>query len=188
MQEIKTKSSDLPGKCNPFQGASAPPRSSSDPGVWSSRPGGYVGRRHWFGQHPCPDPGDIPGHLEHERPPLRKREQAPLVERCRHRGRGDSGVAQLLEPRKKRGEPLLLLRRGAPHPLLGALCHHLPGVPWEQPAVIPEVEPSTLPPSVRRGHRAPDVLGRSLLAKLQRATADLQGKFLPPRSGQPYPP
>ena len=102
------------------------------------------------------------------------------MERRRHRGRGDLGITQLLEPRKKRGEPLLLLRRSAPHPLLGALFHHLPGVRREQPAVVPEVELPILPPLVQRRHRAPDILGRSLLAELQRAAANPQGKLLPP--------
>jgi len=114
-------------------------------------PGGDVRCRYRLGQHLRPGPGDVPGHLEHECSPLRQREQTLLVERRRHRGRGDSGVPQLLEPRKKRGEPLLLLCRSAPHPLLGALNHHLPSVRREQPTVIPEVEPSVLPPRFDEG-------------------------------------
>ena len=101
------------------------------------------------------------------------------MERRRYHGHGDPGVMPLLEPRKKRGEPLLLFHRGTPRPILGALSHHLPGVLREQPAVVSEVEPSALPSPVRRGHGAPDVLVGSRLAELQRATADPQGNLLP---------
>ena len=151
-------------------------------------PGGDVRCRYRLGQHLRPSPGDIPSHLKHERSPLRQRKQTPLVEGYRHRGRGDLGTPQLLEPREKRAEPLLLLGRSAPHPLLGGLRHHLPGVLRQQAAVVPEVEPPALPPPVRRRHRAPNILAGPLLMKLECTTTNPQGKFLPPHSGRPYPP
>ena len=68
------------------------------------------------------------------------------MESHRHHRRSNPGVAELLEARKKGVEPPLLLRRGAPPPLRGALNHHLTGILWEQPTVILEVEPPILPP------------------------------------------
>ena len=50
-------------------------------------PGGDVRCRYRLGQHLRPGPGDVLGHLEHECSLLRQREQTPLVERRRHRGR-----------------------------------------------------------------------------------------------------
>ena len=134
-------------------------------------PGAYLRRGHWRLQHPCPNPGGLPGHLPHEYHPLRQRQHAPLVESHRHRGRGNPSVAELLEAHEKDVEPLLLVRGGVPTPLHGALNHHPPGVLREQPAVIPEVEPSVLPPPVRRRHDAPDVQVGARLTELQRATA-----------------
>ena len=112
-------------------------------------PGGYLHCGHWRLQHPRPDPSDLSGHLPHEHIPLRQRQQAPLMESYRHHRRVNLGLAELLEAREKGIEPLLLLHGSAPPPLCGALNHHCPGILWEHPTIILEVEPPILPPSVR---------------------------------------
>ena len=93
------------------------------------------------------------------------------MESHRHRRRGNPGVTELLEAREEDIEPLLLVHRGSPLPLCEALNHHLLGELREQPAIVPEVEPSVLPSPVRRRHDAPDVQMGARLPELQRAAA-----------------
>ena len=101
------------------------------------------------------------------------------MEGDRHRGCSDPRAPKLIEALEKGVQPFLLLCGSAPPPFCRALEHHLPGVLQEKTMVIPEVEPSVLPPPVRRRHDAPEVYAGARLPELERAAAGPQGPLLP---------
>ena len=123
--------------------------------------------------------GCVGGHVPHGQHQLRQREDAPLVESDRHRGRSNALLPQLCEGFEEGVQLLLLRRRSTPHPFFEALSHHLPRVLWKEAVVVPEVEPPVLPPLVRRRHDALDVQTGARLLKLKRAAASPQGPLLP---------